>query len=149
MNNQEINVPVVAPLLRIKGGDTDAAVQAHGALHFKQDGVLVWGVAADAAEWDLTGVDLAAGEMCVVGLYAEQIVATATNTYSIVATDPKAFAYTSAYKTGELPSEVPGKALIGWVVIVNATNPFVGGTTELDAAGVNCNFFDNFGFAGM
>jgi len=41
------------------------------------------------------------------------------------------------------------KAIVGFVVINNATNVFIPGTTALDATGVTVQYIDNYGFVGM
>ena len=54
------------------------------------------------------------------------------------------------YPTAGLPIEVPGKALIGYLIISCAsTATFTGGTTNLDASNVTVTYLDKFGYIGL
>jgi hypothetical protein len=166
------NVPLLDPRLGIAGGG--GSPDAHNVRHFyfKQNSELSGRISGwVGALWQLGGAkgfggvassDLADGYTRVYTLLAS-LDSTGTPVYSAVfgndlltgdiinwakdinlgnaVTDP----------TTNITDDDSKKAVIGYIIIDNGQGggtPFVPGTTDLDAGGVNAEFINNFGFVG-
>ena len=120
-----------APALVIGTGSA-AKVKLTNATNIILAGVPQTEIAA-AVEAELAGTTLAAAEKCKWLVYITGGVITALQGPIIS---------TTIVAEPELPSLPASSVCLGYVLVVNATNPFIPGTTLLSAAGVTDTFVD-------
>jgi hypothetical protein len=129
----------VMPLLAISGAAA-ATIKTTNAINVKIDGVVSTVAAATLAAVPVT-VTVPIASTAVVGVY---VVAAGTASYvmSTPVLNTAIAANTIWPSTNSVPQEVPGKALIGWVVVKATTTAFTGGTTAFDAATYTVTYID-------
>lgn len=120
----------VMPLLAASA--TTTAIKTTNAVNVKIDGA-VSAFAATAVMAALTGINIPALSTGVVGVYVTtgSVVSYALGTVVL----NTSLAANVLAQTVNFPQDVPGKALIGWLVIT-ATLIFTGGTTVIGASNV-------------
>ena len=140
-------VGAVTPGLK-KHGSASPVVATTNAFNVKIDGTISASIAAADLAALTSAISCPLVSTISVGVYV-----TAAGTASYVQGTTylnTAIASNTIYPTVGLPQEVPGKALIGWLIISCAsTATFTGGTTNLDASNVTVTYLDKFGFVGL
>lgn len=112
-------------------------IKSASAVVYTIDGVIYTKAASDLAA--LTGINIAAGNARVVSYFVDK-----AGNLSVVAS--REVANDKANFSGLIEREDKEKALIGWVLIKNASSSeFVGGTTKLDASNITATIVERFG----
>lgn len=156
--NYIVNACLKAPGLAIgSGGKTTFkygntfAVKANGVISDDTTTADAPALTASKGVNNAASTSLAIGYSRVYTLLASVNTSTGVITFSLVHGDdfvtrpPKM----SDINFGNPQNQDELKAVCGFVVINNATNLFVPGTTALDAAGVTVQYIDNYGFVGV
>lgn len=122
------------------GFTTQAAV-------FNADGVLRTSTAVTNQALSTTAAagssqDLVAGETGIYGVYVRASDGAVTITRLSGKANTAAVAARNAVL--QTPQWIAGQVLIGYIRVVNNTNPFIAGTTALNAAGVTSTFVPLF-----
>ena len=129
----------VMPVLAISAAAA-ATIKTTNAVNVKIDGVVSTIAAATLAALT-TALNVAAASTAVIGVYVNAA-GTATYSLSNVVLNTAIAANTIFPTTTTVPQEVPGKALIGWVVVKATTTLFTAGTTAFDAATYTVTYID-------
>lgn len=136
------NSLMAAAALAINGAG-NAAAKATNALVYKVDGTLYTATAAKT--FTLSGT-IATGNTGTYGLYID----TAGTTSVVVGSTVSGGASTQSFPIANLAQDIPGKCLVGWLVVRNNTGSvFTGGTTALDTASLTVSYVDNYGVIGQ
>lgn len=128
----------VLPVLAISGAGA-ATIKTTNAYTVKSDGLVSAVAAATLAAIPAT-VTIPTLSTSSIGVYIN-----AAGTASFVQGTTvlnTSLATNTIYATSSLPVEVPGKALIGWVIIKTTSAVFTGGTTLLDAGTLTVTYLD-------
>lgn len=130
----------VMPVLAISGAGA-ATIKSTNTVLVKIDGVISSIAAATLAAIPAT-VTVPLLSTSVVAVYVNAA-GTATYTQGATVLNTAIAANTIYPFTSNLPEDVPGKALIGWMVIKTAAAvTFTGGTTLLDAVNLTVTYVD-------
>lgn len=129
----------VMPVLAISGAGA-ATIKTTNSINVKIDGAVSTVAAATLAALT-TALNIPTASTAVIGVYVN---AAGTATYGIsnIVLNTAVLANTIFPTSSTVSQEVPGKALIGWVVVKTTTTAFVGGTTLLDAATYTLTYID-------
>ena len=137
----------ILPVIAISGAGA-TTIKTTNAVTAKIDGAIVAVAAATLAAIPAT-ITVPANSTSSIGVYVNQAGTasyvqgtTVLNTSLVnvaVGANP---AFTALNNTINLPQEVPGKALIGWVIVKTTTTVFTAGTTLLDAATYTLTYLD-------
>ena len=148
-------VGATAPTLAV--GTTTSVVKTTNAIKFKIDGQIYSLAATNGLAAFPATITVPAASTSSIGVYVNGSGtasyaqgATYLNT-ALVQTLPSGSTAASVYSTIGLPQEVPGKALLGYVIVNStSTSVFTGGTTAIDGTGgFVITFVDKFGFVGL
>lgn len=137
----------IAPVLAISAGAA-ATIKTTNAFVVKIDGAISKISAATLAAIPATvTVPLLSTSVLAVYMTAAGVASYVQGTTVLNTTLAASTIWSS---TLAFPQEVPGKALIGWLIISCASAAtFTGGTTALDATNVTVTYLDKFGYVGL
>jgi hypothetical protein len=129
----------VMPVLAISGAGA-ATIKTTNAVNVKIDGVVSTIAAATLAALT-TALNFATLSTAVIAVYVN---AAGTSTYALsnVVLNTAIAANTIWPTTNTVAQEVPGKALLGWIIVKSTSAAFVGGTTLLDAGTFTVTYLD-------
>lgn len=150
------NHAALGDLLVLLIAQLNAVISAQGSSIFGSPGLAIHGsaspvvksVGAVVATVGGVAVGLAAGDLsALVGTLPttkSALWAFYVNAAGVVSTSPMSAVQTShALAIGQLPAVPVGQAMIGFIIVDNATGSnFVGGTTALDAASLTVTYFN-------
>lgn len=142
MDNTRITNGVVGgvtPVLAISGAGA-ATIKTTNAFNVKIDGVVSTVAAATLAALT-TALNFASLSTAVISVYVNAA-GTASYALSNVVLNTAIATNTIWPSTNTVVGEVPGKALIGWIVVKATSAAFVGGTTLLDAGTFTVTYID-------
>lgn len=129
----------VLPVLAISGAAA-ATAKTTNTILVKIDGVIS-SIAAATLAVLTTALNVAANSTAVIAVYVNAA-GTATYAKSADVLNTAIATNTIFPTTLTIPQEVPGKALIGYVIVKCVGTAFTGGTTALDAATFTFTFAD-------
>lgn len=130
----------VLPVLAISGAGA-ATIKTTNTVLVKIDGVISSVAAATLAAIPAT-ITIPLVSTSVVAVYVNAA-GTATYTQSTTVLNTAIATNTIYNATSALPEDVPGKALLGWMILKTAAAvTFTGGTTLLDAANLTITYID-------